>query len=188
MKRLILATAVAAFASPALAEVESYTVDPNHTFPSFEIGHMGFSLQRGRFNKTAGKISMDAAAGTGSADIAIEVGSISTGHPKVEEDLKSEKFFNAAKNPQITFKSSSFRFAGDKLASAAGDLTINGITKPVTLTAEQFTCGQHPFLKRKACGAELTATIRRSDFGVNAFLPMVADEVKLRVNVEAIKD
>jgi polyisoprenoid-binding protein YceI len=188
MKRMILAAAVAAVACPALAAPETYTLDPNHTFPAFEVGHMGFSFQRGRFNKTTGRIAMDAAAGTGSADIAIEVASISTGHAKVEEDLKGEKFFNAAKNPQITFKSSSFRFAGEKLASASGDLTINGTTRPVTLTAEHFNCAEHPFLKRKACGAELTATIRRSDFGVTAFIPVVADEVKLRVNVEAIKD
>ncbi|MEO5676523.1 MAG: YceI family protein [Usitatibacter sp.] len=190
MKRMLLpATIVALFtALPASAELETFTVDPNHTFPAFEIGHFGFSLQRGRFNKTTGKVTLDIAAKQGSADIAIDTGSVSTGHAKLEEHLRSEDFFNSAKNPQMTFKSNNFAFEGDKVKSASGDLTINGVTRPVTLKADQFNCAPHPMLKKKACGAELTTTIKRSDFGIKTFLPAVADDVMLRINVEAIKD
>jgi len=186
--KIPLAAAAALLAFPAFAETEAYTLDPNHTFPAFEVGHMGYSLQRGRFNKTSGRISMDPAAGTGSANIVIETGSISTGHPKLEQALRSDEFFDAEKYPQIVFRSESFRFAGEKLASATGELTMHGVARPVTLTAEQFNCAPHPMLKRKACGAELTATLKRSDWGIKAFIPGVADEVKLRINVEAIRD
>ncbi len=190
MKRTLLPAAVAVLvtALPAYAELETFTVDPNHTFPAFEIGHFGYSLQRGRFNKTTGRITLDTAAKQGSADIAIDTGSVSTGHAKLEDHLRGEDFFNSAKHPQMTFKSNNFAFEGDKVKSASGDLTINGVTRPVTLKADQFNCAPHPMLKKKACGAELTTTIKRSDFGIKTFLPAVADDVMLRINVEAIKD
>lgn len=190
MKRIIAPCAFAALitALPARAELETLTVDPNHTFPAFEIGHFGFSFQRGRFNKSTGTITLDTAARRGSADIAIDTGSVSTGHAKLEEHLRSEDFFNTAKYPQMTFKSNSFAFDGEKLKSAAGDLTINGISRPVTLVAGHFNCAPHPMTKKKVCGAELTTSIKRSDFGINAYLPALADDVMLRINVEAVKD
>lgn len=190
MKRILSPAAFAALlaALPAAAELETYTVDPSHTYPAFEIGHFGYSFQRGRFNKTIGKVTLDIAAKQGSADIAIDTGSVSTGHPKLEEHLRSEEFFNSAKYPQMTFKSNNFVFEGDKLKGAAGDLTINGVSRPVTLKVEHFNCAPHPMLKRKACGAEFTTTIKRSDFGIKTYLPAVADDVMLRINVEAIKD
>ena len=190
MKRTLLPVAVAALftALPASAALETFTVDPNHTFPAFEIGHFGYSFQRGRFNKTTGKITLDTAAKQGSADIAIDTGSVSTGHAKLEEHLRSEDFFNSAKHPQMTFKSNSFAFEGDKLKSASGDLTISGVTRPVTLKAEYFNCAPHPMLKTKVCGAEFSTTIKRSDFGIKTYLPVLADDVLLRINVEAIKD
>lgn len=191
MKRITLPAAFAAAllaAFTASAEIETFTVDPNHTYPAFEIGHFGYSTQRGRFNKTTGKITLDTAAKRGSADIAIDTGSVSTGHSKLEEHLRSEDFFNSAKYPQMTFKSNNFAFEGDKVKSAAGDLAINGVSRPVTLRAEYFNCAPHPMLKKKVCGAELTTTIKRSDFGIKTYLPALADDVLLRINVEAIKD
>ena len=191
MKRITFPAACAAVLLAALtasAELESFTVDPNHTYPAFEIGHFGYSIQRGRFNRTTGKVTLDAAANRGSADIAIDTASVSTGHAKLEEHLRSEEFFNSAKYPLMTFKSSDFAFEGDKVRSAAGDLAINGVSRPVTLKAEYFNCAPHPMLKKKVCGAELTTTIKRSDFGIKAYLPVLADDVLLRINVEAIKD
>ncbi len=190
MKRIVFPAALtAALASlPAAAELESYSVDPNHTFPSYEIGHFGYSLQRGRFDKTSGKITLDTAAKKGSADIVIDTASIDTGHKKLEEHLRSEDFFNVARHPQMTFRSSSFTFDGDKVASATGDLTLLGITRPVMLKVAPFNCAMHPMLKKKICGAELTATIKRSEFGMTKYLPVLADDVLLRINVEAIKD
>jgi polyisoprenoid-binding protein YceI len=191
MKRTTLAAAIAvaaAAALPAAADVESYTVDPNHTFPAYEIGHFGYSFQRGRFNKTAGRITLDAAAKKGSADVAIDVASVSTGVQKLDQHLQTEDFFDAAKNPQITFKSSDLVFDGDRVAAARGELTIHGVTRPVTFQVTYFRCADHPMLKRKICGADMTTTIQRSDFGMKYGLPVLADDVLLRVNVEAMKD
>jgi len=176
-------------AAPALADLETYSIDPNHTFPAYEIGHFNYSFQRGRFNKTSGKIQLDIAAKTGSAFITMDVASVSTGVPKLDEVLQSPDFFDLAKYPQITFRSTDLVFDGDRVTAARGDLTIHGVTRPVTLQVAYFRCAMHPMLtKQKVCGADLTGTIKRSDFDMRKFLPSLADDVLLRINVEAIKD
>src|SRR5258706_14052356 len=111
--RYLLALVAAAACLPAIAEVENYTVDPRHTFPSFEIGHGGYSFQRGRFNKTMGKITLDTQAKKGSADIVIDATSINTGIEKLEEHIRSDDFLKTAANPQIMFKSNQFAFQGE---------------------------------------------------------------------------
>ena len=113
-----------------------------HTFPSFELSHLGYSIQRGRFNTTAGKITLDTAAKKGTADITIDAASVDTGFDKLEEHLRGEDFFNVAKHPTITFKGDKFTFEGDKVKSVAGNLTILGVTRPVTLTASYFNCAR----------------------------------------------
>jgi polyisoprenoid-binding protein YceI len=188
MKCIIVATALALAALPAAAEPETYTVDPNHTFPGYEIGHFGYSFQRGRFNKTAGKITLDFAAKRGSADITMDVASVSSGVAKLDQHLQAADFFDAATYPQITFHANDLVFDGDRVVAARGDLTIHGVSKPVSFTVSYFRCADHPMLKRKVCGADMTATIKRSDFNITYGLPMVADDVVLRVNVEAMKD
>jgi polyisoprenoid-binding protein YceI len=188
MKSALIAAAALAMVLPARAEPESYTLDPNHTFPAFEIGHFGYSIQRGRFNRTTGRIVLDTMARTGSAEIAIDAASVSTGHPKLEEHLRSEDFFDVGRFPQLTFRGKDFTFEGDKVASVAGDLTLHGVTQPVRLEAEYFNCAVHPMTKKKVCGADFSAMLKRSDFGMRTALPGLADEVKLRINVEAIKD
>ena len=189
MKRFIL-PAFTAFATalPAAAEPETYTVDPQHTWPTYEVLHFGYSLQRGRFDKTSGKITLDIAAKKGSADIAIDAASVDSGVPKLDDHLKSEDFFNVAKNPQITFKSSDLAFDGDNVTSATGDLTMNGITRPVTLKANIFKCAPHPVTKKKQCGGDFVTTVKRSDFGMKYALGPLADEVTLHISVESIKD
>ena len=182
------AIAAALAALPALADVETYNIDPKHTFPTYEVGHFGYSIQRGRFNKTQGRITLDTAAKTGSAEVTMDAASVSSGVDKLDEHLRSEDFFGASKNPDITFKSSDFTFDGERVRQARGTLTINGITKPVTFEITHFKCGLNPMILRKVCGADMTANIKRSDFGMKYALPMLADEVLLRVNVEAIKD
>ena len=186
--KYLFALAAAVACMPAIAEVESYTVDPRHTFPSFEIGHGGYSFQRGRFNKTTGKITLDTQAKKGSADIAIDATSVSTGVEKLEEHIRSDDFLKTAANPQILFKSSQFVFEGEALRQAIGELTMAGVTRPVTLDVTHFHCAPHPMSKRKVCGAELAAKIKRSDFGIKYGLPALADDMTLRIGVEAIKD
>ena len=190
MKRIAIPAALAALsiALPALAEPETFTVDPRHTFPSYEVGHLGYSMQRGRFNKSSGKITLDEAAKKCSADITIDAASVSSGVDKLDEHLKSEDFFNVAKNPNITFKATECAFDGAKVKSAKGELTMNGVTKPVVLTAHVFNCGPHPVTKKRQCGGDFETTVKRSEFGIKYGVPAVGDDVKLRINVEALKD
>ena len=186
--KTLLALAAALATLPAAADVETYNVDPNHTFPAYEVGHFGYSFQRGRFNKTQGKITLDTAARSGSADITIDTASVSSGVDKLDEHLRGEDFFDSKKYPQMTFKSTDLVFDGDRVRQARGTLTIAGIAKPVTFELTHFKCGMNLMLMRKVCGADMTTTIKRSEFGMKYALPMLADEVVLRVNVEAIKD
>jgi polyisoprenoid-binding protein YceI len=182
----ILAVSVALPLSAVAAD--SYTVDPNHTFPHFQINHLGFSTMHGRFDKTSGTITLDRAAKTGSVDISIETASISTGYVKRDEHLKSPDFFNAAEFPAITYKSTAMHYKGDTPASVDGNLTISGVTKPVTLTIDAFNCGTNPMNKKEECGAAASAQIKRSDFGVKYGLPNIGDDVKLEFEIEAIKN
>ena len=188
MKAVTLAALALFAALPALAEPESYTVDNNHTFPSYEIGHFGYSFQRGRFNKTSGKVTLDFAARRGSADITMDVASVSSGVAKLDQHLQAADFFDVARYPQITFRANDLVFDGDRVVAARGDLTIHGVTQPVSFTVTYFRCADHPMLKRKICGADMNTTIKRSDFNMTYGLPVLADEVLLRVNVEAMKD
>ncbi|MEO8627086.1 MAG: YceI family protein [Betaproteobacteria bacterium] len=167
---------------------DSYTIDPRHTFPIYEISHLGFSTQRGRFDKSSGKITLDRAAKTGSAEVIIDTTSIDTGVDKLNEHLRSDDFFDTAKYPSMTFKGSKILFNGDVPTSISGELTLMGVTKPVTLTVARFNCAPHPMLKKEVCGADAVATIKRGEFGMTKFAPAIGDEVKLLLNVEAIKD
>lgn len=183
--RLILALMLAAGVSSAFAQ--SYNVDPNHTYPSFEADHMGISLWRGKFDKTSGKVTLDRAAKTGTVDITIDAASLDFGHAKMSEHAKSKDMFNVEKFPAITYTSKSIKFDGDRPASVDGELTLLGVTKPVTLTINKFKCIQHPMLKREVCGADASAEFKRTDFGLNYGTPMFAPEVKLAIQIEAVK-
>lgn len=188
MKKFALAVATLSLAGAALAAPESYTVDPRHTFPVFEVNHMGFSTQRGRFNKASGKIAIDRAAKSGSIDVAIDTASIDMGIEKWDEHMRSEDFFNVAKFPTMSFKSTKVVFDGDKLVGAEGDFTMLGVTKPVKLAVSGFHCGTNPVAKKDACGADVSTTIKRSEFGMTKYLPGLSDDIKITIPVEAFKD
>ena len=186
MKLAKLITA-ALLISTAPAFAQTYNIESNHTYPSFEADHMGISVWRGKFNKTSGKIVLDRAAKTGSLDITIDANSIDFGHEKMNEHAKSKDMFNVTQFPTATYKSNSIKFEGDTPVAVMGELTLLGVTKPVTLTINKFKCIQHPMFKKEACGADATAEFKRTDFGLNYGTPRFAPEVKLAIQVEAIK-
>jgi polyisoprenoid-binding protein YceI len=177
----------AACAIPAYA-VDSYTIDPTHTWPMFEINHLGYSTQRGRFNKSSGKITLDMANKTGSVDITIETDSLDMGFAKWDEHMKGFEFFNVAQYPTIHFTSDKLVFDGDKVVAAEGKFTLLGTTRPLTLKVDNFHCAPFPLTRKMHCGADISATISRTQFGMAQFVPMVSDEVKLISPVEANKD
>jgi len=174
------------FSSSALAA--SYTIDPAHTYPYFEISHLGFSTMRGRFEKSSGKLTMDLSKKTGSVEIIIEAASISTAHAKRDKHLRSPDFLNVVEYPEIIYKSSNVVFTSDTTMDISGNLTIAGVTKPVMLKVTRIKCGNNPYNKKPECGFDAHATIRRSDFGLNYGLPAIGDEMKLLFEVEAFED
>ena len=188
MKKLALVAALSAFSAAALAAPETYNVEPTHTYPRFEYSHFGYSNQQQRFDKTSGKIVLDRAAKTGSVDVTIDATSVNTGYALFNGHIQAEDFFNTAKYPTITFKSTGVKFEGDKPVAIDGNLTIKGVTKPVTLTVTSFHSMAHPMLKKDAIGANAVTKVKRSEFNMGKNVPYVSDEVSLTIAVEAIKE
>ncbi|HYR26101.1 MAG TPA: YceI family protein [Aquabacterium sp.] len=190
MNRIVTAAALAAStlaATVAQAAPATYAIDPTHTFVTFEAKHFGTSTNRGRFDKKSGTVTLDKAAKTGSVEITLETGSINTGTANFDGHLKSKDFFNAEAFPQATFKSSKFLFDGDKVSAVVGDLTLLGKTQTVTLTASSFGCYENPMLKREVCGGDFETTIQREKFGMTYGLPFIPNDVKLLIQIEAVK-
>ena len=186
---IFAAVLLAACPCAALAAPEGYTLDPNHTFPSFEVVHFGVSVSRGKFTKTSGKAVIDRAAKTGSIDITVEAASVDIGHERLNNHLRTKDFFNVEQFPTVTYKADAIRFNGDTPASVDGNLTMLGVTRPVTLSLNWFKCFVHPMMKKEVCGADGTATIKRSEFGMKYGLPTaVGDDIKLLIQVEAAHD
>ena len=185
----------AALPLAAVAAPEHYTLDPTHTYPNFTVEHWGLSMMHGRFDKTAGKFTFDRAAKTGSAELTIETASVTTGdnvrgnRPRSrDEHLRQADFFNAAEFPTITFKSTKVNFGAELPASVEGNLTLSGVTKPVTLTFERFKCGKNPFNQKDRCGGNAVTKIKRSDFGMKTAIPAVGDEIAMNIEFEGDKD
>lgn len=188
IKHLIAALAASSTLGAGISlAADTYKIDPSHTYPSFEADHMGISLWRGKFNKTEGTVTLDRAAKTGTIDIVIDTSSIDFGHEGMNAHAKKADIFDVAQFPTATFKAKSITFTGDVPTSADGELTLHGVTKPLTLTINRFKCIDHPRLKREVCGADASAQFKRSDFGINFGLPAFSPEVKLAIQVEAVK-
>ncbi|HEV7855466.1 MAG TPA: YceI family protein [Herminiimonas sp.] len=187
--KLSLAVAfAAATAAPAFAAPETFVIDGSHTLPRFSYSHLGYSTQLSRFNKTTGKIVYDKVAKTGSVDIVIDTKSVDTGSTVFNEHIQGEDFFDTAKYPTATFKSTKVNFDGDKPSTVEGNLTIKGVTKPVVLKITSFQAMPHPMLKKDAIGANATVTVKRSDFNAGKYAPYVSDDVTIDIPVEAVKE
>jgi polyisoprenoid-binding protein YceI len=183
-----LVSAVWVVAAAQAAPVK-YEIDPEHTFPSIETDHLGgLSIWRGKFTKTSGQVMLDREAGTGSVDILIDASSIDFGHAELEQHVRDEEILNVAKYPQVTYKGKLTQFVDGAPQQVEGELTLKGVTRPVTLKITQFLCKPHPFAKKEACGADATATINRSDFGVDYGKDIgFKQDVKLLISIEAIR-
>jgi polyisoprenoid-binding protein YceI len=190
MNRLGAFTAMGLFAFTSLsatAEPATYVLDGTHTLPRFSYSHFGYSTQLSRFDKTTGTIVLDKEAKAGSVDVVIDTTSVDTGSATFNGHIQAEEFLDTAQYPTATFKSTKVVFEGDKPVSVEGNLTLKGITRPVTLTVTSFLAMPHPLLKKDAIGANATTTIRRSDFNAAKYAPYVGDEVRIDIAVEAIK-
>ena len=187
MKKLVTLIIAASLSSVAFAAPETYNIEPSHSMPRFEYSHFGYSVQLSRFDTISGKIVIDRAAKTGSVDVTIDAKSVNTGSSLFNGHIQGEDFFDTAKYSTITYKSNQVKFDGDKVVSVDGELTVKGVTKPVTLTVNSFLCMPHPMMKKDACGATATAKVKRSDFNMGKYAPYVGDEVTLTIPVEAIK-
>jgi polyisoprenoid-binding protein YceI len=176
-------------ATSATAASTVYTVDPDHTHPSFEVDHFGgLSTWRGTFKKTSGTVRIDTAAKTGAVDIVIDTSTVDFAHGKLNEHASGPEMLDVAKYPTAEYKGKFVEFADGAPKTIAGDLTLHGITKPVTLTINSFKCIEHPMLKKQVCGADASGTFSRADFGVNYGQQYgFKQDVLLRIQVEGVK-
>jgi len=168
---------------------DEFTIDPSHTFPSFEADHMGISIWRGKMNKTLGTVVLDRIAQRGTVKISIDLNSIDFGLDALNQWAVGPQFFDTAKRPQATYVGTLAAFKNGAPSRVDGELTLHGVTRPLTLTINSFACKTHPMLKREWCGADASAVFSRDDFGLTAGKDYgFKMDVTLRIQVEAIKD
>jgi polyisoprenoid-binding protein YceI len=182
---LLLAFAV----TSATAATTTYSLDPDHTHPSFEVDHFGgLSTWRGTFKKSSGTVTLDTQAKTGTVDVIIDTATVDFAHDKLNEHVSSPEMLDAAKYPTAEYKGNFAEFDNGAPKTVVGTLTLHGVTKPVTLTINSFKCFEHPMLKKQVCGADATGSFNRADFGVNYGQQYgFKQDVLLRVQVEGVK-
>ncbi len=183
MKAWIVTVALAA----APASADSYTVDKDHTYPSLEFSHMGISVWRGKFTRTSGKVEFDRAAHTGSVHIVVNTGSIDFGHKAMNEFAIAEDWLNTQWHPTMSYQGT-LRFEGDVPAAIDGRLTLLGVSRPLTLKINSFKCIEHPMFKKEVCGADVEGELNRADYGMKLYSEGEAGKIRLRIQVEALKD
>lgn len=190
MKLSVFTTTALLMTSIATAAPVKYTIDPNHTYPSFEADHFGgLSTWRGKFNSTSGTIVLDREAGTGSLDVKIDTASIDFGHEKLNEHAKSADMFDVEKYPEATYNGKLTKFVNGAPTEVEGSLTLKGVSKPVKLTIDRFLCKPNPLNKKQVCGANATARINRADFGIDYGKAYGFDMTTvLHIQVEAVRD
>lgn len=181
----------AAFLAIALvanaATAGTYKIDPDHTFPSLEFSHMGISIWRGKFNRTTGTFAYDAAARTGTVNVTVATDSIDFGLDSMHEYAIKPDWLDVAKYPAMTY-AGNLVFQGYKPVAVDGRLTLRGVTRPLRLTINSFTCINHPFYRKDVCGADAAGELNRADFGMTQFAEGEAGKVRLLIQVEAIRE
>lgn len=186
-RRLLLCSALAAASAGACA-AQKYDIDQNHTYITFSYSHFGFSNPVGKLEKISGDLQLDTADLTkSSVSVTLPLDGLHTGVPKLDDHLRSPDFFDAAKYPDITFKSTKVEKVGTDGLKITGEMTAHGVTKPVVLDVVINKIGPHPMAGRAAAGFDATATIKRSDFGMGNYVPAVSDQIDLYIEAETIK-
>ncbi|NVO04640.1 MAG: polyisoprenoid-binding protein [Rhodoferax sp.] len=184
-KTLLMALALAW--GSAMAAPVGYTIDPTHTYPSFEADHMGMSYWRGKLTKSSGTVVLDKEAGSGRVEIDLDLASIDFGLPALNAWATGDKFFNTAKSAHASYKGTLEKFVDGSPTLVKGELTLHGHTQVVNLSISRFKCMPHPMLKREFCGADATGSFKRDAFGLDAGKDYGFNmDVALRIQVEAI--
>jgi polyisoprenoid-binding protein YceI len=189
MKNALPVVMLALVAGAAIAAPVTYNLDPNHTFPSFEADHFGgLSTWRGKFDKSSGTVVYDKEKSAGTVEVNVDVSSIDFGLQKLNEHARSPEIFDAAKYPTATYKGTLAKFKDGAPTEIDGEFTLHGVTKPLKLTVNSFKCMVNPMSKKEVCGADASATLNRSDYGVNFGDKYgFRQEVKLQIQVEGIR-
>jgi polyisoprenoid-binding protein YceI len=184
----LASASAAAFAGPGGANsATTYKIDPNHTIVTASWNHFGFANPIAHFGQADGFITYDPAhVGASKVEVTLPLAGLDALVPDFNEHLRSADFFDAEKYPTITFKSTKVEAAGDKKLRVFGDLTVHGVTKPVVLDTTVNKIGEQPLAKRGAAGFDATTTIKRSDFGIDKYVPNVSDAVVIRITTEAV--
>jgi len=181
-----LADQKAGAAPAAAAQTQKFDIDNAHTQASFTYDHFGFSNPTGRLETIKGSIELNQQDWSkSSVTVTLPLSGLHTGVEKLDAHLKSADFFDAEKNPDITFKSTKVEKTGENALKVTGDLTAHGVTKPVTLNVTVNKIGENKMMQTQTAGFDADATIKRSDWGVGAYVPAVSDEVKIHLTVSA---
>ena len=180
------ASGPASVSAPASGTLPFYRLDPTHTFVHWEIVHMGTSTIRGRFDKAGGSVQFDPKGQRLEVSIVIDTASVSSGVPVLDALLKGGELLDTAAYPQAFFVARNASFDGEAPREVRGELTLRGISQPLTLHAQRWKCGLNPLFRRTVCGGDFEGELIRSTFGITHSLPFVADKVRLRVQVEGI--
>ena len=187
MRRVAGSVAGAALCCLAQAQPARYSIDPTHTFVSFEVLHAGLSTVRVRFDRKQADVLFDAGNRRGSVDFTLQMDSVNSGVPALDALLKGSELFNVAEHPTARFVSKQLVFSGQQVSEASGVLTLRGVSQPVTFKVLNFNCYTSPLFQRQVCGGDLEAVIQRSRWGVGALPALAADSVRLLVQIEAIR-
>ncbi|HEO1799943.1 YceI family protein [Acinetobacter baumannii] len=186
LKTLSFGLAVALASTVTLAAPVDYKIDPTHTATVFSWNHFGFSTPSANFSDIQGVIKVDnAKPANSSVNVTIPLSSVNTNVPALDKEFQEEAWFNAAKYPNITFKSTKVETKDKKHFKITGDLTVKGITKPVVLDAVLNKQGAHPMAKVPAIGFNATTSFNRSDFGLGNYVPNVGDKITVNITTEA---
>jgi polyisoprenoid-binding protein YceI len=185
--RILASTLLACMLFPGGGAAAVYQLDPDHTFPSLEFSHMGISVWRGKFNRTTGTFDYDAAARKGTVSVSVDTASIDFGLDSMRDYAIQPDWLDVARYPVMNY-TGSLVYQGDRPVTVDGQLTLRGVTRPLRLTINSFSCIEHPFYKKEVCGADAWGLLDRADFGMTQFAEGEAGKVRLLIQVEAVRE